>query len=341
MLCDSCGKSGEEVKTCVCEKVSYCGIPCQKSHWKTHRSDCAAFVIKEIPGKDWGMVAARRLKPGAVILSEDPVLVVDHPSVETTTDNLDEVNPVAVLSSFDKISDENKKKYFSLKDSAMFEKDNVPGMVLGIYVTNGIGITDNKTGVYFTLSRINHSCAPNAVSVKTKENENRKQVRAFVEISKGEEISISYINLEKYVLRDDRRRALGKWKFVCYCKICSLKMEELLRNEAVRAEIQQHDFNMKKYWSGALTVMGKMKALEHAQKKMDLVLSMKSEMMGQVFVSYLDCYSLTTIVKMMGGKVKTDPMEFAGKAEKLAQNMGEGFLEVYRDTVNKYVNNSE
>jgi len=286
------------------------------------------------------MVAARRLKPGTVILCEDPILVVHHPSVETTTENLDEVNPVAVLSSFDEISDENKKKYFSLKDSAMFEKDNVPGIVLGIYVTNGIGITENKTGVYQTLSRINHSCAPNSVSVKTKENENKKEVRAFVEIAKGEEILISYINLEKFVLRDDRRSALGKWKFVCFCKICSLPMEELLQNEAARREIQQHDLDMKKYWGGALTLMGKMKALEHAQKKLELVLAMKSEMMGQVFVCYLDCYSLATIVKCMGGKFKTDPSEFAIKAENMAQVMGNGFLEVYRDTINKYSDKS-
>jgi len=345
MLCSSCGKepkAGTKLKKCVCEKAFYCGVECQKSHWKSHRPNCPHFVIKDIPGKGWGMMAARKLKPGTVILSEAPLLTVEHPTPPTVTEELKHKNifedecAVAVLTAFDKLSEENKKKYLSLVDSAMIDRANLPGVVLGKYQTNGIGITENKTGVYYMISRINHSCSPNARAVQAiKENENLKEVRAYVQIEKGEEILISYINLEQFVQRDDRRNSLAKWNFLCSCKICSLTGEDLLRNEVTRKNIQENHLNMVKWWNWnrGIPVMSKMKALEFAQKKLESVLTIHSEMMGQVFASYLDCYVLTCAVVKEGGKIKTDPSLYSEKAKQIAQVMGYAFMEMLKDKV--------
>lgn len=333
MKCSSCDKKAMDLKKCVCEKVYYCGVSCQKSHWKSHRPNCPNFVIKDFPGKGWGMIAARTLKPGTVILSEKPILLMEHPTV---TKDLQNDYIVALLNTFDNLLEKDKRRYLGLKDSSMIEKENVPGVILGIYMTNGLGITDNKTGVYETISRINHSCAPNAQTVATKENENLKEVRAFVKIEKGEEILISYINLEKFVQRDDRRKDLAKWNFLCSCKVCSLTGEELLRNEVARKNIQDYHLNMLKYWNDSFSLMGKMKALDLSQKKLDMVLAMRSEMPGQVFACYLDCYALSCIVAKMGGQLKTEPSVYAEKAEKMSQMMGYGFQEKYCSVMEKY-----
>jgi len=40
-LCDSCGKTGDNLKKCVrCESVMYCNKDCQRAAWKTHKKAC-------------------------------------------------------------------------------------------------------------------------------------------------------------------------------------------------------------------------------------------------------------------------------------------------------------
>jgi hypothetical protein len=38
--CECCGNKGTLKKCGSCKKVYYCGAGCQKSHWKTHKSNC-------------------------------------------------------------------------------------------------------------------------------------------------------------------------------------------------------------------------------------------------------------------------------------------------------------
>ena len=38
--CECCGNKGTLKKCGSCKKVYYCGAECQKSHWKTHKSNC-------------------------------------------------------------------------------------------------------------------------------------------------------------------------------------------------------------------------------------------------------------------------------------------------------------
>jgi hypothetical protein len=39
--CDSCGKTGDNLKKCVqCESVMYCNKDCQRAAWKIHRKAC-------------------------------------------------------------------------------------------------------------------------------------------------------------------------------------------------------------------------------------------------------------------------------------------------------------
>lgn len=98
--------------------------------------------------------------------------------------------------------------------------------------------------LYATLSRINHSCTPNAVLVDSRPtivaNPNalrgpehtpcRKALIALRDIAEGEEITISYISsydlLEPAALRQKRL-----WGFKCICKRCSTEAdaEESLR----------------------------------------------------------------------------------------------------------------
>jgi hypothetical protein len=94
--------------------------------------------------------------------------------------------------------------------------------------------------VYFDISRINHSCNPNAVilhdsgsyqntATTTKPNINddnhdhdRQTVVAAADIAIGEEISISYLGIMLYTERSVRQASLRQNKhFVCHCSRCT------------------------------------------------------------------------------------------------------------------------
>merc|ERR1719219_2655141 len=68
--------SKEQLKSCVCRKVSYCSKDCQAKDWKAHKPSCPPFVIRESPGKGRGLFATRKIKEGQVILEEYPLFTI-------------------------------------------------------------------------------------------------------------------------------------------------------------------------------------------------------------------------------------------------------------------------
>ena len=64
-LCAFCKiDSKEQLKSCVCKKVSYCSKDCQTKDWKSHKPACPPYVIRESPGKGRGLFATRKIKEG-------------------------------------------------------------------------------------------------------------------------------------------------------------------------------------------------------------------------------------------------------------------------------------
>ena len=75
--CDFCKVDcTDQLKSCVCKKVSYCSKECQAKDWKTHKPSCPPFIIKESPGKGKGLFATRRIKEGQIIVDEYPLLIL-------------------------------------------------------------------------------------------------------------------------------------------------------------------------------------------------------------------------------------------------------------------------
>ncbi|KAL3911408.1 MAG: hypothetical protein SGILL_007292, partial [Bacillariaceae sp.] len=75
--------------------------------------------------------------------------------------------------------------------------------------------------VYDTISRINHSCNPNAVIVTTGDDGEGQRVVAATKISSGTEIKISYLGLLLYADTATRQKKLADTKyFICGCSRC-------------------------------------------------------------------------------------------------------------------------
>ena len=86
------------------------------------------------------------------------------------------------------------------------------------------GVTYMVLRVYNEISRVNHSCRPNAAVVYNGRVE-RGSLRALVHIAAGDEILVDYVSGEKHTLcaRPERLKQLKKhWDFECNCAACSL-----------------------------------------------------------------------------------------------------------------------
>jgi SET domain-containing protein len=73
--------------------------------------------------------------------------------------------------------------------------------------------------VFEVLSRINHSCSPNA-QYSWNEKEGKRRLYAVRDIQKGEEVTIDYVGVD--VLQKDRKIHLEQlYGFMCMCELCS------------------------------------------------------------------------------------------------------------------------
>ena len=124
------------------------------------------FSIVDISGKGEGMVATDKLVAGTILLTEKPLIVVDTaaavPQVLSQFHALSDDKKTVVLSLYDPGEQQNPK-YSLLTDKEIERK------VFRIFEANSIALCSheemniNKSGLYQTISKINHSCSPNVV----------------------------------------------------------------------------------------------------------------------------------------------------------------------------------
>ena len=102
---------------------------------------------------------------------------------------------------------------------------------------------DRKTfGVFPRISRINHSCVPNCVD-SAGSNKEEKIVVALRKISKGEELSLSYLHTSAGS-KAMRAEELRYWNFVCHCELClrETRAESVSRENIVALAGEVTDF---------------------------------------------------------------------------------------------------
>ncbi|KAL7274830.1 hypothetical protein RUND412_002261 [Rhizina undulata] len=145
------------------------------------------------------------------IIAETPLLL----TVDATV-------PV-ILQSVNSLSHVKRETYMSLSVA-----DNHSRMrtEVGIWHSNSFRLTSPGGkewgyGVFEIISRINHSCCPNA-KVTWDKNVWKMFVTTMRIIESGEEICVNYLDAPKLdldvVLR--REELLEKWGFLCSCKRC-------------------------------------------------------------------------------------------------------------------------
>lgn len=196
-----------------------------------------AYYESALPGKGCGVLAARHVCPGELLLAESPLIVVPwwvrhsmFPGKEKK-DFLDR----AVR----ELSTEQRKGFYNLHDSKVSEDE--AKTIDGIWRTNNFALgpscSRSDNGLFLNISRFNHSCVPYAEFVWNEEKR-MQEIRAIRDIPEGEEITICYFTLLVAARSQKERREflLSHYGFPCDCVACNLVGEEKKINDRERKE---------------------------------------------------------------------------------------------------------
>ena len=210
----------------------------QVADFARHKWNCVPVMVTEIPGKGRGLVAAKNIKIGEVILTDKPVIKIFTKRADDINDFYTfEENIGPVLEQLNKLPSEAIRQCSQLtipEDILGFESDcefarSVYLKCMGNWRTcralDGSGLYCHILSLNFAL--VNHSCVPNvAMGAKKLNDECKVEVRAIKDISRGEEVTVSYLNddyISEFGLnRQKRREKLKKALFFdCNCSFCS------------------------------------------------------------------------------------------------------------------------
>ena len=182
------------------------------------------------------------------------------------------------------------------------------------------------SGVYRTISRLNHSCAPNVVWswIKRDKSKVAKQVRVIRKIREGEELLVRYWGAHEFASKDERQDGLSPWDFSCTCEVCSLTGDELIDNEEARMKIRT--------WCEAINVQfhsGLPKlAYKLAKSRVKVMMSIEKEMVVELPAALMECCELAACCKL--------PSSSTTELRKKAKNMSELFGDYHLYNYNKY-----
>ncbi|KAI5894525.1 uncharacterized protein SCHCODRAFT_02665040 [Schizophyllum commune H4-8] len=203
-----------------------------------------AYYIEPAGDKGLGMFAARHLRTGSLIVSERPLTLeptrraacdtCDHPSCRTAPakyikyTRAEQEKHLQLM--LNRMSKERREAFLSLKDSSSANRAG-NGPLLGRAHTNawtafadlqfeGASGEDCKyLATFDMLSRMNHSCRPNALFAWDTRTFSGT-LRAARDIAPGEEITVAYFG-DVHIPLVQRRAFLAPYGFECACPACS------------------------------------------------------------------------------------------------------------------------
>lgn len=184
------------------------------------------WKLDAIPGKGKALIATQDIAPGTLILSDPPLITTECITSEETT----EKDLGRALRALPK---DSQRAFLSLHNNYPGEKNPLSNIIR----SNGypLGPESGAGGIFANVSRINHSCRPNA-----KHSWNailkKQTVYALRPIPAGEEITLSYL---PGGTSEERQEILkSHFRFDCKCELCSLPPAKLSASDSriIRAQ---------------------------------------------------------------------------------------------------------
>lgn len=187
------------------------------------------YEIVNAGDKGLGVFALQTFHRGDLILTEAPLFSIGQ------RDIMDRPDSRAVAATVNRLPQEELRKYKSLKNS----RPDI-GLVLGVFATNSLRMSDDDSGIFLEVSRFNHSCSPNA-RYSWNPDIKRMRVYALRDISCGEEIFVSYISGRNVYgsTRGERQDRLKIYGFTCACTVCELQGPSAVASDKRRTKIKE------------------------------------------------------------------------------------------------------
>ncbi|MCI4395738.1 hypothetical protein PGIGA_G00195530 [Pangasianodon gigas] len=225
--CEHCFARKEGLSKCgKCKKAFYCNVECQRGDWAMHKLECSAMCSF---GESWCpsetvRLAARvitRMKVQKEKSASEKLLLLND--LEANLDKLDnekrEMNEadIAELHHF-------YSKHLDFPDHqallTLFAQVHCNGFTVEDEELSHIG-----SAVFPDVALMNHSCCPNVIVTYRGTS---AEVRAVKDISPGDEIYTSYIDL-LYPTEDRMERLRDSYYFTCDCKECKTKSKDKVK----------------------------------------------------------------------------------------------------------------
>ncbi|KJX98034.1 hypothetical protein TI39_contig443g00012 [Zymoseptoria brevis] len=170
------------------------------------------YEVRQIEGKGQGVVATQKIPRGSVILTDKPILSVSNSDWNQASAHR------AIEEAFKRLSKQDQATYLSLHDGRQERNES---KAVRIFHTNAFGadtthiLAPHTKYVLPLVSRLNHSCVPNAVNLA-------HTLYAQKDILPGEEIQICYQADCDEVMTAVQRNFLfrRRYAFECNCKAC-------------------------------------------------------------------------------------------------------------------------
>jgi len=187
-----------------------------------------AIAIVEVAGRGKGVVATRDINDAELLVLERPLLEARGISGDRSQQT--RVLEPVLRASFDALGVADRLSVMELACA------DGPRTLTGVFYTNAVPGSPSDVGLVCpTVSRFNHSCAPNASFYWVK-SAGLEAVRALRHIPSGSEICVSYIELAAPT--DGRQRILNsRFGFRCGCPVCTASDEARHESDARRERI--------------------------------------------------------------------------------------------------------
>ncbi|KAG1927305.1 N-lysine methyltransferase SMYD2-B isoform X1 [Pimephales promelas] len=221
LICEQCFTRKKGLARCgKCKKAFYCNVNCQKKNWSMHKLECHAmctFGESWCPSETVRLVARiiARLRDQKERSPSEKLLVLkdmeDHmEDLDNEKREMTEAH-IAGLHHF-------YSKHMDFPDHqallTLFSQVHCNGFTVEDEELSNLGLA-----IFPDIALMNHSCCPNVIITYRGVN---AEVRAVQEISPGEEIYISYIDL-LYPTEDRIEKLRDIYYFSCDCKECTTK----------------------------------------------------------------------------------------------------------------------
>ncbi|CAO2649924.1 Nn.00g012160.m01.CDS01 [Neocucurbitaria sp. VM-36] len=205
--------------------------------------DGPPWKIVDIPGKDKGVVATRKIKQYETFMMDQAAVVVDMEAEKALSQRENQrllkiaVDRLLVPGMIRDMSDKHEGR----SDDVAEEKEEEEEGMLEEHImkTNAFGgtIADvSSRALYPVISRINHACNPNSFVLFSRAGVSMA-IKAYRDIQPGEEITISYLLLGTPFTQ--RQHLIKRWGFTCTCDLCSRPDRERQASDLRRTMIAQ------------------------------------------------------------------------------------------------------